>query len=96
VVAVSTNATGGTVLTVSAPAKWTARPHSPQQATGIAFASATVGYLCAQNSDPNKPAPGLFKTNDGGQTWTHVATPNSGPPCQIFLDPADGNDLFIQ
>lgn len=95
-VAISTNDTGGTVLTVSAPAKWTVRPNTPQQATSIAFASATRGYLCAQNADSRKPAPGLFKTSDGGHAWTHVATPNAGLPCQIFLDPGDANDLLIQ
>ena len=96
-VAVSTSATGGTVLTVSAPAKWATKAHTPQQANSIAFASPTQGYLCAQNaSDYTKPAPGLFKTNDGGATWTHITTPNPGLPCQIFLDPGDANDLFIQ
>lgn len=87
----------GSTLTVSALTSWKAHTSAPQQATSIAFITSTQGYLCAQNpQDYSKPAPGLFKTSDGGGSWTHIATPNPGLPCRVFLDPNDPNDLFIQ
>lgn len=88
---------GSNTITLTAPAAWALSRRAPRLATSVAFATARLGYLCAQNpSDYTKPAPGLYRTTDGGATWAHVVTPNPGMPCQVFLDAHDASDLFIQ
>lgn len=41
--------------------------------------------------------PHLFKTTDGGKTWQPQASaPQPDMPCQVFINPADANDVILQ
>jgi len=38
---------------------------------------------------------GLFRSNDGGDTWSYIGLENSGAIGRICIDPADPNRLFV-
>jgi photosystem II stability/assembly factor-like uncharacterized protein len=38
---------------------------------------------------------GVYKSVDGGQTWTHVGLPASEHVSKIIVDPTDGNTVYV-
>ncbi|MEO8926588.1 MAG: hypothetical protein ABI306_05435 [Caulobacteraceae bacterium] len=38
---------------------------------------------------------GVYKTTDGGETWTNVGLPNSEHISKIIVDPADSNTVYV-
>lgn len=76
----------------------------------FAPSSSQVGYLCVGGPSPNTsvptptPTPAIsvpvfYATHDGGQTWIPTGpTPflmPAGPPCGVYIDPADPSDVFV-
>src|SRR5205085_6432183 len=37
---------------------------------------------------------GIYKSTDGGQTWTNSGLPNSERIAKIFVDPTDSNTVY--
>ncbi len=37
---------------------------------------------------------GIYKSTDGGETWTHMGLPNSERITRIVVDPKDGNTVY--
>lgn len=81
-------------------------PSGTSAVSDIAFAQSApqAGYLCTNLAQvPQTSSRWLYKTNDGGMTWTPVggiSTPAVNEPaalnCSIFVDASDANDVFAQ
>lgn len=85
---------------------WQSAANWPAASSDMAFAPSApqTGYLCTNLSQvPQTSSRWLYKTNDGGITWTSVSgisTPAVNVPaalnCSIFVDATDANDVFAQ
>ncbi len=69
---------------------------APQSVSSFAFAALAprTGYTCAVTGSSS--APGVYRTSDGGQSWTPANTLlfSKITGCQLFIDQADAADVF--
>ncbi len=87
---------------ISPPLSWQSATTLPPKTVSLRFSTSQpgIGYACAQNTgardfDPN---PFVFRTGDGGQSWTPITTSFStalNGPCDVWINPADPNDLLV-
>lgn len=86
----------------SFPLAWHAVAAGAPAVGGFAFApsSPRTGYLCSvlQASAFNSSVAPVFKTTDGGQTWSGFTIPGvtvtATAACALFVNPTDPNDVF--
>lgn len=67
------------------------------RATGVAAAPATPGGGRNAPPPPDPNGNGVFRSDDGGRTWTFVSNQNQRPTyfSQIRVDPKNVNKLFV-
>jgi hypothetical protein len=80
---------------------WAAGPAVPQDTFRLAVAPSAplTAFACTSKDggSSRQPGPHLFKTTDGGKTWQPQASdPQPDMPCQVFINPADANDVILQ
>jgi hypothetical protein len=86
----------------SFPLAWHAVAAGAPAVGGFAFAPSALrtGYLCSvlQASAFNSSVAPVFKTTDGGQTWSGFTIPGvtvtATAACALFVNPTDPNDVF--
>jgi BNR/Asp-box repeat protein len=91
-----------TAQTIAPPLLWQSATTLPPKLVSLRFAVSqpTIGYACAQNTGAKDfdPKPFVFRTGDGGQTWTPITTPFStalNGPCDVWVNAADPNDVLV-
>ena len=92
----------GTARTSAPPLLWQRATTLPPKTMSLRFTASrpNAGYACAQNTGARDfdSKPFVFRTGDGGQTWTPISTPFStalNSPCDVWVNGADPNDLLV-
>jgi photosystem II stability/assembly factor-like uncharacterized protein len=91
-----------TARTIAPPLLWQAATTLPPKTISLRFSASqlSAGYACTQNTGATDfaPAPFVYRTGDGGQTWAPITTPFStalNGPCDVWISAADTNDALV-
>lgn len=79
--------------------RWQVVAEAPDQVSDFAFAPSNPaeGFLCSGDPTVQTTSQRLYASTNGGKSWTPVASaPNPGLGCNVFVDPSDAADVFLQ
>ncbi len=93
---------GGVWKTINAGRTWTpvfdSQPVASIGAIGVAPSSPDTVYVGTGEADMRSQisyGDGMYKTTDGGQTWTHVGLDATRQIGRVLVDPRDANRVFV-
>ena len=79
--------------------QWQTVAGAPAEVSDFAFAPSNPGegFLCSGDPTVQTTAQRLYASTNGGKSWAPVASaPNAGLGCNVFVDPTDAADVFLQ